>query len=71
MGDLDFLMGCMTERRVRHLPVLEDQKVMGMISIGDVIKAKIHELEYDSEAMRVYIASRKWQWEHRHQPVSG
>ncbi|MCG8433337.1 MAG: CBS domain-containing protein [Gammaproteobacteria bacterium] len=70
-SDLDFLMSCMTERRVRHLPVLEDGKVVGLVSIGDVVKARIHKLEYDSESKRIYIEGRQWQWEHRHRPVGG
>jgi signal-transduction protein with cAMP-binding, CBS, and nucleotidyltransferase domain len=42
---VDECMALMTEHRIRHLPVLEDQKIVGLISIGDVIKAVILEKE--------------------------
>lgn len=51
------LMNRMTEGRFRHLPVLEDGKLIGIISIGDVVKRRIAETELEVEAMRGYIAS--------------
>jgi signal-transduction protein with cAMP-binding, CBS, and nucleotidyltransferase domain len=54
------VMACMTERRVRHLPVVEHDQVLGLISIGDVIKARISELEGQSETLRDYIEARHW-----------
>lgn len=57
-GDsIDHLMGLMTERRIRHLPVIEDGKVVGMISIGDVVKFRMAEAEAESDALKSYIAS--------------
>lgn len=57
-GDsIDHLMGLMTERRIRHLPVIEEGKVVGMISIGDVVKFRIAEAEAESDALKSYIAS--------------
>lgn len=57
-GDtIDHLMGLMTERRIRHLPVIEDGKVVGMISIGDVVKFRIAEAEAETDALKSYIAS--------------
>lgn len=57
-GDsIDHLMGQMTDRRIRHLPVIEDGKVVGMISIGDVVKFRIAEAEAESDALKSYIAS--------------
>jgi CBS domain-containing protein len=47
----------MTERRIRHLPVLEDRKLVGIISIGDVVKNRIDEVEYEASSMREFIAS--------------
>lgn len=47
----------MTERRVRHLPVVLDGKLGGIISIGDVVKAKIADAEAETAAIREYILS--------------
>lgn len=68
---LNELMNVMTERRVRHLPVLDDDKLVGVVSIGDVVKARISELLDKSESMKIYIAARKWREEHRHAPRDG
>lgn len=51
------LMGLMTEHRIRHLPVVDDGKLDGMISIGDVVKFRIEAIEHEAEEMKVYIAS--------------
>ncbi len=50
------LMAVMTERRIRHLPVLRDGVLCGIISIGDVVKQRLGEMENEAEAMREYIA---------------
>ena len=47
----------MTSGRFRHLPVMKDGKLAGLISIGDVVKRKIEEIERDSEELKRYIAS--------------
>lgn len=54
------VMACMSERRIRHLPVVEGDQVLGLISIGDVIKARMSELEGQSETLRDYIEARRW-----------
>jgi len=51
------LMQIMTERRIRHVPVLDDGRLVGLISIGDVVKRKILEAEQEAAALRDYIAS--------------
>jgi CBS domain-containing protein len=51
------LMGQMTRHRVRHIPVVEDGKLLGIVSIGDVVKRKIEEAEGEAAALRDYIAS--------------
>lgn len=54
------VMACMSERRIRHLPVVDGDNVLGLISIGDVIKARISELEGESETLLEYIEARRW-----------
>ena len=49
------IMEQMTARRFRHLPVLRDNTLIGLISIGDVVKQRVDEIERDAEAMRDYI----------------
>lgn len=50
------LMTTMTERRVRHVPVLVDGRLAGLVSIGDVVKDHIAVLEHEKQAMQNYIA---------------
>ncbi len=51
----DGLMALMTERRVRHVPVVADSKLAGIVSIGDVVKSRIGELESENSAIIEYI----------------
>jgi len=53
---IDVVMEKMTAGRFRHLPVLEDGKLAGIISIGDVVKRKIEVTERDAEELKRYIA---------------
>jgi CBS domain-containing protein len=53
---LDELMAMMTARRFRHLPVVTDGALVGIISIGDVVKHHVAEVEMEATAMREYIA---------------
>ena len=53
--DLDALMGMMTERRIRHVPVLADDALVGVISIGDVVKHKIGQLEFERDQLDSYV----------------
>jgi len=53
----DACMTVMTERRVRHLPVLRDGRMIGLISIGDVVKSRLDELESEAGFLREMIAS--------------
>ena len=55
-GVLDAL-GLMTRRRIRHLPVVEADKVCGFVSIGDLVKFRIDAIVSEAEAMRSYIQS--------------
>jgi CBS domain-containing protein len=48
-------MGHMTAGRFRHLPVVENGRLVGIISIGDVVKYRLAEMERESSALRDYI----------------
>lgn len=48
-------LSLMTQRRIRHLPVVEDGRLVGFVSIGDLVKHRIDRIEADAEAMRTYI----------------
>lgn len=50
-------MAMMTDRRVRHMPVFDAGELKGVISIGDLVKCRISEVQAEAEAMRQYIAS--------------
>jgi len=55
--DIDTIMAIMTNRRIRHLPVMQDNQLLGIISIGDVVKFRIEEIKSEADAMRQYIAT--------------
>jgi CBS domain-containing protein len=55
VGDLALLM---TERRIRHIPVVEDGVLCGIISIGDVVKHRIAQLEGDRDELLEYVGAR-------------
>ena len=46
----------MTNKHIRHLPVIEQGQLAGMVSIGDVVKLRLDELAVEAEAMRQYIS---------------
>jgi CBS domain-containing protein/ribosome-associated toxin RatA of RatAB toxin-antitoxin module len=57
---LQELMSCMTDRRIRHIPIIDQGKLTGIVSIGDVVKARMDELENERAAMQDYIDNRRW-----------
>ena len=50
-------MMVMTDRRFRHLPVLDDGQLLGLVSIGDLVKRRIEDAEAEAESLKHYIAS--------------
>jgi len=56
--DIDQLMQVMTERRIRHIPVTEDGVLVGIISIGDVVKRRLDQLEDENRHLNDYISGR-------------
>ncbi|TXH74163.1 MAG: CBS domain-containing protein [Lysobacteraceae bacterium] len=53
----DHCMQLMTDRRIRHLPVIEDGDVVGVVSIGDLVKAVIEDQQQELDQLQRYIAS--------------
>lgn len=53
---VDQVMGTMSEGKFRHLPVIKDGELVGIISIGDVVKRKIEQAEREAEDLKQYIA---------------
>lgn len=55
--DVDVLsaLALMTKRRIRHLPVVDGGEILGIVSIGDLVKRRIEHIEAEAEAMRAYI----------------
>lgn len=56
---LDDCMALMIEKKIRHLPVYEDEKLRGLISIGDVVKALLDHKEFTIEQLEQYITNRR------------
>lgn len=55
---VDSLMSVMTDHRIRHIPVLDNGTLSGIVSIGDVVKTRLDELEREREALEQYITAR-------------
>ena len=54
---VDVLLGRMTDRRFRHLPVCEGDRLVGIVSIGDLVKAKIDATQAEADGLKAYIAA--------------
>jgi len=54
---VDELLNTMTDRRIRHLPVCNKDRLVGLVSIGDLVKSKISEVEAEAEGLKSYIAT--------------
>ncbi len=54
---VDALLSKMTDRRIRHLPVCKAERLVGIVSIGDLVKWKISEVEAEADGLKAYIAA--------------
>lgn len=54
---VDSLLARMSDRRIRHLPVMEGPKLTGIVSIGDLVKAKIAQAEHEAQTLKAYISA--------------
>ena len=52
---LDELMKTMTERRIRHVPVVDDGRLVGIVSIGDIVKHRISQLQFERDQLDTYL----------------
>lgn len=56
--DLDYVMSIMAKNRIRHLPVVESETVVGMISIRDVVRAQVKNLRVENHYLKEYISGK-------------
>jgi CBS domain-containing protein len=52
---VEHILGVMTERRIRHLPVVEDGRLVGIVSIGDLVKHRIDQLTFERDQLEGYV----------------
>ena len=52
---LDYVMGIMTQNRIRHLPVMDGEDLVGIVSIGDVVNANLQQTEFENRRLKDYI----------------
>ncbi len=52
---LDYVMGVMTQNRIRHLPIMDAGSLVGIVSIGDVVRAHLQETQYENRMLKDYI----------------
>ena len=53
--DVDEVMALMTEHRIRHVPVVSGEELVGVVSIGDVVKSRILQLEFERDQLSSYV----------------
>ena len=56
--DVVSLMSLMTDQRIRHVPVVQDGELIGIVSIGDVVKTRVEQLERDRKELLEYVSAR-------------
>jgi CBS domain-containing protein len=52
---VEYVMGIMTQNRIRHLPVMEEDELVGIVSIGDVVNSHLHKTQFENRLLRDYI----------------
>ncbi|MGB9702921.1 MAG: CBS domain-containing protein, partial [Candidatus Kapaibacteriota bacterium] len=53
--NIDYVMGIMTKNRIRHVPVLKDKVLVGIVSIGDIVKASLNEQQFENKYLKDYF----------------
>lgn len=59
-ASIDEIMEMMTKNRIRHLPVVDDGKLVGFISVGDVVKNRVEELVAEEDQLRSYVSGSSY-----------
>ena len=53
--EISYIAGVMTNNRIRHVPIVEDRKLMGLVSVGDIVKTQMEHMEIENRYLRSYI----------------
>lgn len=53
--DLNYIAGLMTNNKIRHIPIVEGQKIIGMVSVGDLVKAQLTDIKIENRYLKNYI----------------
>ena len=53
--DLDYIAGIMTNNRIRHIPIVEGRRLVGLLSVGDIVKSQLKHIETENRYLRQYI----------------
>ena len=56
--EVDYLEGIMTANKIRHIPILEDGRIMGIVSIGDLVKSRLKDVQYENRYLKEYIMGK-------------
>lgn len=56
--EVDYLEGIMTANKIRHIPILEDSRIVGIVSIGDLVKSRLQDVQYENRYLKEYIMGK-------------
>lgn len=56
--EVDYIEGIMTANKIRHIPILEDSRIMGVVSIGDLVKSRLKDIQYENRYLKDYIMGK-------------
>jgi CBS domain-containing protein len=60
--DIEYVMGIMTQNRIRHLPIIAEDGLTGIISIGDIVKFQLQEIEVENHYLQDFISGNYFGW---------
>lgn len=60
--DIEYVMGIMTQNRIRHLPIVSEDGLAGIISIGDIVKFQLQEIEVENHYLQDFISGNYFGW---------